>query len=524
MIRIQHITLTLDEDESLLVKKAAKKLGVPTAAVRETSIVRRSIDARGDTIRRVYTVDVAVDGAQRILSRRRRGVDAAPDIPEYHIPEAADRHRDVIVVGTGPAGLFAAYALASAGLSPLILERGPEMAARTRKVNAFWQNGDLDPEANVQFGEGGAGTFSDGKLNSGIHDPRCRFVLETFADCGAPGDILINANPHIGTDRVRASVTALRERIVALGGHFRFDSRMTDLMVKDGAVTGVVVNGTESLSCDALIVAVGHSARDTFAMLHVKGAVLAAKPFAIGARIEHPQAWLDRVQYGQWAGHPALGAAVYRLKDHRGDGRSVYTFCMCPGGEVVAAASEAGGVLTNGMSYRARDAQNANAALLVQVGPGDFASDHPLAGIEYQRIWERRAYEIGGGSYCAPAQRIGDFLHKRPSTEEGDVLPSYRPGVVWTDLWNCLPDYVCGRMAEAIERFDRKLPGFKNADAVLTGVETRSSSPVRILRGEDGMSVNLAGLYPAGEGAGYAGGILSSAVDGLRIAEHVIRG
>ena len=299
---------------------------------------------------------------------------------------------------------------------------------------------------------------------------------------------------------------------------------MTDLIIKDGAIAGVVVNGTERFSCDSLVLAVGHSARDTFVMLHERGVALAAKPFAIGARIEHPQGWLDRVQYGTWAGHPSLGAADYRLKDHRGDGRGAYTFCMCPGGEVVAAASEAGGVLTNGMSYHARSAQNANAALLVQVGPSDFPSDHPLAGIEYQRIWERRAYEISGGGYCAPAQRVEDFLKKQPSAKAGDIAPSYRPGVVWTDLWTCLPEYICQRMAEAIVRFDGKLPGFANADAVLTGVETRSSSPVRILRGEDGRSVNVPGLYPAGEGAGYAGGILSSAVDGMRIAEHVIRG
>jgi uncharacterized FAD-dependent dehydrogenase len=524
MIRIQHVTLSLDEDESLLTKRAAKKIGVPPAAIREISIQRRAIDARGDTVRRVYTVDVAAEGEQRILARRRRGVDAAPDVPAYHVPEAADTHRGIIVVGTGPAGLFAAYALVLSGLSPLILERGPEMAARTRAVESFWRNGDLDPEANVQFGEGGAGTFSDGKLNSGIHDPRCRFVLDTFADCGASDDILINSKPHVGTDRVRACVTTLRERIITLGGQFRFNSLVTDLVIKDGTVTGVMVNDTERLSCDALILAVGHSARDTFAMLHERGAALAAKPFAIGTRIEHSQEWLDRVQYGTFAGHPALGAADYRLKDHRGDGRSAYTFCMCPGGEVVAAASEAGGVLTNGMSYQARGARNANAALLVQVGPDDFSSDHPLAGIEYQRIWEHRAYELGGGTYYAPAQRAGDFIEKRPSMGAGDVSPSYRPGVVWTDLWTCLPDYVCERMAEAIGQFDRKLPGFANADAVLTGVETRSSSPVRILRGEGGRSVNLAGLYPAGEGAGYAGGILSSAVDGLRIAEHVIRG
>lgn len=524
MIRIQNIALFVTEDESSLCAKAAKKIGIPPGAIREMSIVRRSVDARGEDVRRVYTVDVAAEGEDRILSRRHRGADAAPDIAPYMVPEAKDRHREVIVAGTGPAGLFAAYALALAGLSPLILERGPQMAERTRAVEAFWRTGELNPGANVQFGEGGAGTFSDGKLNSGIHDPRCRFVLDTFASCGAPQDILIDAKPHIGTERVRACVTVLRERITSLGGRFRFDATVTDLIVTDSAVRGVVVNGAERLSCDGLVQAVGHSARDTFAMLHERGAALAAKPFAIGARIEHPQSWLDRAQYGKWAGHPALGAADFRLADHRPDGRGAYTFCMCPGGEVVAAASEPGGVLTNGMSYHARDACNANAALLVQVGPEDYPSGSPLAGIEYQRQWERMAYDLGGGTYHAPAQRVADFLARRTSVGPGDVAPSYRPGVTWTDLWGCLPGYVCERMAEALIRFDRSLAGFAMADAVLTGVETRSSAPVRILRGEDGQSVSLRGLYPAGEGAGYAGGILSSAVDGLRIAEWVIGG
>lgn len=520
MLRVQ-ISLSMEEDESQLLPKAAKKMGVPPGAIGELSIVRRSIDARRD-VRRVYTVDASVEEETRILARRRRGVSLAPEIVPYHVPEAPDKHKEIIVAGTGPAGLFAAYALALSGLSPLILERGPEMAARAEKVGTFWRTGTLDPEANIQFGEGGAGTFSDGKLHSGVHDPRCRFVLDTFAPCAAPADILVNAKPHIGTDRVRACVTALRERIISLGGRFRFNAKVTDLLLRDGAVMGTVVNDTERIPCNALVLAVGHSARDTFAMLHARGVALMPKPFAVGVRIEHPQDWLDRAQYGRWAGHPALGAADYRFADHRENDRSAYTFCMCPGGQVVAAASEPGGVLTNGMSYHARDGVNANAALLVQVGPGDFPSADPLSGIAFQRVWERRAYDLGGGSYHAPAQRVEDFLARHPSAGPGDIAPTYRPGVVWTDLWACLPDYVCARMAEALMRFEGSMPGFASPDAVLTGVETRSSAPVRILRGEDGCSINVRGLYPAGEGAGYAGGILSSAVDGLRAAERLI--
>ena len=376
----------------------------------------------------------------------------------------------------------------------------------------------------MQFGEGGAGTFSDGKLNSGIKDPRCRRVLEEMHRAGAPESILWQAKPHVGTDHLKAMVKNLREQIIALGGDVRFETRLTGLEIENGRVTGAVLEGPEGVSTlptDAVILAVGHSARDTFEMLAKAGAAMSRKPFAIGARIEHRQDWINRAQYGPAAGHPALGAADYKLAVHLPGGRSVYTFCMCPGGQVVAAASEAGGVVVNGMSLYARDGENANSALLVNVLPEDFGGDDPLAGVRFQRRWERAAFEAGGGDYRAPAQRVGDFLARRPSDGPGGVTPSYRPGVKWGSLDGCLPGFVTEAMREALPLLDRKLKGFAHPDAVLTGVETRSSSPVRIERDENCVS-NIAGLYPCGEGAGYAGGIMSAAVDGIRCAEAVM--
>ena len=521
-IRLTQVKLRLDDYRLSPAQIAARALRVKPQEIVSARLARKSVDARdkGD-VHFTLTLDVETARPVRPLPRNAEALrEEAPAAPLRARPMA---HRP-IVVGMGPAGLFAGLTLARAGARPILVERGRRVEDRERDVAAFWAGGPFDPVSNVQFGEGGAGTFSDGKLNSGIKDPRCRAVLETFYRFGAPEEILYQAKPHIGTDRLKAVVKAMREEIIALGGEARFETRLTGLRVEGGRLTGAVLAGPageETLDADDVILAVGHSARDTFEMLNALGVTMSRKPFAIGARIEHSQAMVNRSQYGAAASHPALGAADYKLSVHLPGGRSVYTFCMCPGGQVVAAASEAGGVVVNGMSRFARDGENANSALLVNVLPEDFGGDDPLAGVRFQRQWEQAAFRAGGGDYRAPAQRVGDFLAHRPSDGPGSVKSSYLPGVTWTRLDDCLPDFVTGAMREALPLLDRRLKGFAHPDAVLTGVETRSSSPVRIER-DGGCVGSVKGLYPCGEGAGYAGGIMSAAVDGVRCAEALI--
>ena len=519
-LRLTQVKQRLDDWRLPVGAIAARALRVAPGEIVSAKLIRKSVDARDKSdVHFALTLDVETARPLRPLPRNAEIIEAGA-VAEPEPPAVALPHRPV-VVGMGPAGLFAGLELARAGLRPLVIERGRPVEQRERDVEAFWNTGRLDPLSNVQFGEGGAGAFSDGKLNSGIKDPRCRRVLETLHAAGAPEEILWEAKPHIGTDRLKTAVRGLRERILRLGGEVRFETALTGLRVEEGRVTGAELNGGEIFDTDHVILAVGHSARDTFEWLNGMGVRMSPKPFAIGARIEHRQADIDRAQYGKFAAHPALGAADYKLSVHLPNGRAVYTFCMCPGGVVVAAASEEGGAVVNGMSLFARDGENANSALLVNVTPEDFGGDDPLAGVRFQREWEQAAFLAGGGDHRAPAQTVGDFLKGAPSRRGGRVSPSYRPGVKWGSLEDCLPGFVTEALRQALPLLDRKLRGFADPEAVLTGVETRSSSPVRIERGPD-CAASLPGLYPCGEGAGYAGGIMSAAVDGLRCAEAVI--
>lgn len=519
--RINNLRQNLEDHALPPEQFLARILKVDSRALQNTRIVKKSVDSRDKRdVHFVLTMEFETETKTPALYCPKGSCLEEAEKKPYQPPSASHRKAPV-VVGMGPAGLFAALLLAEQGLTPLVIERGAPVEERVRAVERFWQGCPLDPESNVQFGEGGAGAFSDGKLNSGISDPRCRFVIETLHAHGAPEEILYHARPHIGTDKLPGVVRSIRSRIQSLGGHVLFHTKLEELLVHGGALRGIRAGGQE-YDCSCLILAIGHSARDTFSMLDRLGIPMAPKPFSIGLRIEHKQQMIDRAQYGTFAGHQALGAAEYRLNLRTKAGRGVYTFCMCPGGEVVAAASEKGGVVINGMSRFARDGENANSALLVGVEPADYG-DHPLSGVAFQRYWEERAYALGGGGYRAPAQLVGDLLRGVPSRGHGSVRPSYRPGVRYTDLKDCLPGFVLQSLREALPLLGRKIKGFDIPDALLTGVETRSSSPLRILR-DAGCQSPVRGLYPCGEGAGYAGGILSAAVDGLRCAEAVLEG
>ncbi len=539
MIRLSELKLPLDHAEDALPKLIAATLGVPLSDIADHHVFKRSFDARKADLLQVYIVDVTLSSSAdeaSILARHAGNshITPAPDM-SYRLPvkAPADLPLRPVVVGFGPCGIFAALLLAQMGFKPIVLERGKTVRQRTRDTWGLWRKSVLDPESNVQFGEGGAGTFSDGKLYSQIKDPRHlgRQVMHEFVKAGAPPEILYVARPHIGTFKLVKVVENMREQIVALGGEIRFEQRVTDVLIEETSkgkqIRGLTVlnqqtGASQELRVDHVVLALGHSSRDTFDMLHRRGVYVEAKPFSIGFRVEHPQGLIDRARWGKHAGHPLLGAADYKLVHHASNGRAVYSFCMCPGGTVVAATSEPGRVVTNGMSQYSRNERNANAGIVVSIDPSDYP-EGPLAGIDLQRKLESHAFVLGGSNYHAPGQLVGDFVAGRASKELGSVTPSYKPGVAIGDLSSALPEFAITAMREAFPVFGRKIKGFDLHDAVLTGVETRTSSPIRMKRGDDYQSINVRGLFPAGEGASYAGGILSAGVDGIKVAEAVAR-
>ena len=529
MIRINQLSLPLNHEPEAIRNAILERLGIPSDDLINFTVFKRSYDARkkNSEIKFIYVIDLEARNEEVLLKRfdGDNQIGVAPDTNYYPVPDApANLQERPVIIGFGPCGLFAALILAQAGYRPIVLERGKEVRQRTKDTWALWRQKQLTTESNVQFGEGGAGLFSDGKLYSQIKDPKFygRKVMHEFVKAGAPEEILYISKPHIGTFRLTGVVSEMREEIKRLGGEVRFESRVTDFIINDGQMEGVVLADGEVINSRHVVLALGHSSRDTFRKIHERGVYVEAKPFAVGFRVEHPQSLIDRARLGKYAGHPELGAADYKLTYQAKNGRPVYSFCMCPGGTVVAATSEEGRVVTNGMSQYSRNERNANAAIVVGITPEkDFPGD-VMAGIDLQEKLEEKAYELGGSDYCAPGQLVGDFIRGVPSTEFGKVVPSYKPGVKLGDLHKALPSYVIEAIQEALPEFGKQIKGFDRHDAILTGIETRTSSPVRITRDRESLqSLNTKGLYPAGEGAGYAGGILSAGVDGIKVAEAV---
>lgn len=525
-IRINNISISIEEDLCNLKKKVAKNLKLSISDISSFKIIKESIDARKkDFIKFNYALEIECDDELKVVNRVN---DKDVKIQEEKYKEDLKfgtkkmEHRPIII-GMGPAGIFAGLLMAQKGYKPIIIERGEKVEERTNTINRFWETGKLNINSNVQFGEGGAGTFSDGKLTTRIKDIRCDFVLDELVKAGAPEEIIYSGKPHVGTDVLKVVVKNIREKIIELGGEIRFNNKLEDLIIRDKKLKAIIINGEEN-PCDNLILAIGHSSRDTYEMLYKNDVFMKPKAFAIGVRVEHSQKLININQYGKYAEHPRLKAADYRLTHTaKSTGRAIYSFCMCPGGEVVAAASEEKRLVTNGMSYYKRDKDNANAALVVTVGEDDFQGNSPLKGMEFQRHYEGLAYTLGGGNYKAPIQLVGDFLEDRVSTKLGDIKPTYRPGYEFRNLGNCLPKYVIESLKEGLISFDSKIKGFANHSAIMTGIETRTSAPVRLTRNERLESVNLQGLYPCGEGAGFAGGIVSAAVDGLKVAESIMK-
>ncbi len=522
IIRIEEIQLGLDDNEEILKSKVSKILAISEKEILSYTIIKKAIDSRKKhNILFIYSLDVKVKDTKAIKkwNKRHRARIQEPFI--YKEKPANKTNKKIVIVGSGPCGLFATLLLAKAGLNPLLIERGKDVDSRIKDIDKFSDTGVLNPKSNIQFGEGGAGTFSDGKLYTLINDPRSKYIFSELIKAGAPEEIAWSASPHVGTDKLREVIKNLRNQIIKYGGKVKFETCLTDLVIENNKLKAIIVNDIDKIPVDELILATGHSSRDTYKMLYERQLKMNQKPFAIGVRIEHHTEMINKSQYGDNYEHPKLPTAKYKLVQHLEDKRPVYTFCMCPGGYVMGATSEENAVVTNGMSKYAQDGENSNSALLVPIKVSDFASDNPLAGIEFQQKWEKKAFIAGGSDYSAPVQLVGDFLEKRASTEIKKVKPSYKPGVKPTSLDSCLPDYVLESLREALPLLDNKIKGFAHPEAILTGVETRSSSTIRIERNE-GFESNIAGIYPAGEGAGHAGGIVSSAIDGMKVAEMII--